>query len=345
MKCLFIHRDSIIRYSSPNLAGNLDALEFSPGVFIWLGRIARELDFNLVLMSSDGTATSNSLNDFVKRALANEGIRFSEVLAEPMVVSFTSAKDYDIMQSFIISSNVNDSLTRSLCCKVILLTDEEENGNPSLNSPVALQVTHWESVYALLKIGQRIISHQRHTNETKIDIKINLDGTGDSKMETGLNFFNHMLDQLARHSGIDMEVYVAGDLHIDEHHTIEDTAIALGEAMAAALGNKAGIERYGFTLPMDDSLAQVAIDFGGRSWLVWEVVFNREKIGDMPTEMFYHFFKSFSDAAKCNINIKAEGTNEHHKIESIFKAFAKSIKMAAKRDPSNMQIPTTKGLL
>jgi imidazoleglycerol-phosphate dehydratase/histidinol-phosphatase len=194
-------------------------------------------------------------------------------------------------------------------------------------------------------LGNRIVNHERNTNETKISIELNLDGNGKTEIKTGLSFFDHMLDQLGKHSGADLKIIVKGDLHIDEHHTIEDTAIALGEAFAKALGNKAGINRYGFLLPMDDSLAQVAIDFGGRSWLVWDAKFSREKIGDMPTEMFYHFFKSFSDAAKCNLNIKVEGENEHHKIESIFKAFAKSIKMAIKRDVENMQLPTTKGIL
>ena len=196
-----------------------------------------------------------------------------------------------------------------------------------------------------MKLGNRIVKHQRNTNETKISIELNLDGTGKTDIKTGLSFFDHMLDQLGRHSGVDLAIKADGDLHIDEHHTIEDTAIALGETFAKALGNKAGINRYGFLIPMDDSLAQVAIDFGGRSWFIWEANFTREKIGDMPTEMFYHFFKSFSDAAKCNLNIKVEGDNEHHKIESIFKALAKSIKMAVKRDVENMQLPTTKGML
>jgi len=214
-----------------------------------------------------------------------------------------------------------------------------------LQSTIALETTEWKKIYEFLKLGNRIVNHERNTNETKISIELNLDGNGKTEIKTGLSFFDHMLDQLGKHSGADLKIIVKGDLHIDEHHTIEDTAIALGEAFAKALGNKAGINRYGFLLPMDDSLAQVAIDFGGRSWLVWDAKFSREKIGDMPTEMFYHFFRSFSDAAKCNLNIKVEGENEHHKIESIFKAFAKSIKMAIKRDVENMQLPTTKGIL
>jgi imidazoleglycerol-phosphate dehydratase/histidinol-phosphatase len=195
-----------------------------------------------------------------------------------------------------------------------------------------LQTTDWKEIYEFLKLGERVVEHSRVTKETDIRIKLNLDGTGEAKISTGLHFFDHMLDQIARHGGIDLEVTAKGDLHIDEHHTIEDTGIALGEVFATALGNKMGIERYGFCLPMDDCLAQAAIDFGGRNWIVWEADFKREKVGDVPTEMFYHFFKSFSDASKCNLNIKAEGQNEHHKIEAIFKAFAKAIKMAVKRD-------------
>lgn len=205
--------------------------------------------------------------------------------------------------------------------------------------------TNWDEVYANLKCSARKISHSRNTNETQINIELNPDGTGAYKISTGLGFFNHMLEQFSKHSNIDLFIKVKGDLHIDEHHTIEDTAIALGESILQSLGNKKGTERYGFLLPMDDCLAQVAMDFGGRSWLVWEAEFKREYIGDVPTEMFYHFFKSFSDAAKCNLNIKAEGTNEHHKIESIFKAFAKAVKMAVAVNYENNVLPTTKGLL
>ena len=212
-----------------------------------------------------------------------------------------------------------------------------------IKSVLALETKEWEKIYEFLKVGERVFEHRRETKETDIYIKINLDGKGTSKVNTGIAFFDHMLDQIARHGNIDLEVTANGDLHIDEHHTIEDTGIALGEVFLKALGDKRGIERYGFCLPMDDCLAQVAIDFGGRNWIVWDAVFNREKIGEMPTEMFFHFFKSFSDAAKCNLNIKAEGQNEHHKIEAIFKAFAKAIKMAVKRDVNNMVLPSTKG--
>jgi imidazoleglycerol-phosphate dehydratase/histidinol-phosphatase len=229
-------------------------------------------------------------------------------------------------------------LAENLGAKAIYLKDEG-------NERAALVSTSWDEIYRFLRLPDREASITRNTNETKISIDLNLDGQGRMDMHTGLGFFDHMLDQLSRHSGVDMRIRVAGDLHIDEHHTIEDTAIALGEAFQAALGDKMGISRYGYLLPMDDVLAQVAIDFSGRPWLVWEAEFKREKVGDMPTEMFYHFFKSFSDAAKCNLNVKAEGANEHHKIEAIFKAVAKSIKMAVARDSNNMQLPSTKGLL
>jgi imidazoleglycerol-phosphate dehydratase/histidinol-phosphatase len=210
---------------------------------------------------------------------------------------------------------------------------------------MAFEGSNWKDIYAFLKLGNRAAEVRRNTNETEIYIKINLDGMGRSEIQTGLAFFDHMLDQLSRHGQIDLKIDVKGDLNVDEHHTIEDTAIALGEAVNKALGSKLGIERYGFCLPMDDCLAQAAIDFGGRNWLVWDAEFKREKIGDMPTEMFMHFFKSFSDSAKANLNIKAEGTNEHHKIEAIFKAFAKAIKMAVKRDVEKLVLPSTKGLL
>ena len=222
---------------------------------------------------------------------------------------------------------------------------DEINDNEGLNETIALKTRSWKEIYEFLKLQNRTASIVRNTNETKIKINLNLDGTGKSDISTGIHFFDHMLDQIARHGQMDLVIKVDGDLEVDEHHTIEDTAIALGEVFAQALGNKLGIERYGFTLPMDDCLAQAAIDFGGRNWLVWEADFKREMIGQMPTEMFYHFFKSFTDGAKANLNIKAEGTNEHHKIEAIFKAFAKTIKVAVKRDPEKMILPSTKGLL
>jgi imidazoleglycerol-phosphate dehydratase/histidinol-phosphatase len=260
---------------------------------------------------------------------------------------------YDLINSFMIGDRITDmQFAKNLGVKGIWINDDENLGSAEitdklkdLEDTIILKSNQWEKIYAFLKLGKRKIIHQRNTNETKIDIALNLDGTGKSSIETGLPFFNHMLDQIAKHGMVDLELTTKGDLHIDEHHTIEDTAIALGEAIALVLGNKMGMERYAFTLPMDDCLAQVAIDFGGRSWLVWDATFKREKIGDMPTEMFYHFFKSFSDAAKCNLNIKVEGDNEHHKIESIFKAFAKCIKAAVKRDVDKMVLPSTKGVL
>ena len=267
-----------------------------------------------------------------------------------MFTKYLNSSEYDLANSFVIGDRITDvQLAKNLGCKAIWINNDPNLGGAeisdtlkTLQSTIALETTEWKKIYEFLKIGNRIIKHERNTNETKISIELNLDGNGKTDIKTGLSFFDHMLDQLGRHSGADLKITVKGDLHIDEHHTIEDTAIALGEAFAKALGNKAGIKSYGFLLPMDDSLAQVAIDFGGRSWLVWDAEFSREKIGDMPTEMFYHFFKSFSDAAKCNLNIKVEGDNEHHKIESIFKAFAKSIKMAIKRDVENMQFQQQK---
>ncbi len=259
----------------------------------------------------------------------------------------------DLKNSFVIGDRLTDiELAKNLESKGIFINNDTNLGNDELsvkhielNPFIALETDDWESIYKFLKMKDRTGSIVRNTNETKINIELNLDGTGKSEIDTGIAFFDHMLDQLARHGQLDLKIKVNGDLEVDEHHTIEDTAIALGEVFAQTLGNKLGIERYGFCLPMDDCLSQVAIDFGGRNWLVWDAEFKREMIGKMPTEMFLHFFKSFSDGAKCNLNIKAEGTNEHHKIEAIFKAFAKAIKMAFKRDVEKMILPTTKGML
>ncbi len=270
----------------------------------------------------------------------------------------------DLANSYVIGDRLTDmQLAQNLGAKGILLRNdsgmEAENTpgltlqhhsgteyNPEgLDVPIELVADNWEQIYQYLRLPQRHVQHRRTTRETDIFIDLNLDGKGKGQIQTGLGFFDHMLDQLARHGGLDLQIEAKGDLHIDEHHTIEDTALALGEAFVQALGDKRGMERYGFTLPMDDVLAQVAIDFGGRPWLVWDATFQREKIGDMPTEMFYHFFKSFADASRCNLNIRAEGQNEHHKIEAIFKAFAKAIKMSVRRDPENHELPTTKGIL
>ena len=271
-----------------------------------------------------------------------------------MLTKYIGNDEYDLKGSFTIGDRKNDILlAKNLGSKAIWLnngsnlggTEFTQEQHDALEDVIVLETTDWQKVYEFLKVGERVAEHRRTTKETDIYIKLNLDGKGTAKVSTGIHFFDHMLDQIARHGNIDLEIEAKGDLHIDEHHTIEDTGIALGEVFATALGDKRGIERYGFCLPMDDCLAQVAIDFGGRNWLVWDAEFKREKIGEMPTEMFYHFFKSFSDAAKCNLNIKAEGQNEHHKIEAIFKAFAKAIKMAVKRDVNNMVLPSTKGVL
>jgi imidazoleglycerol-phosphate dehydratase/histidinol-phosphatase len=336
----------------------------------------KEIDYELVMVTNqDGLGTSSfpeesfwPIQNFILKALENEGIIFSEICIDRtfayenkttrkpgigMLTKYFNADKYDLKNSFVIGDRITDvKLAENLGCSAMWLNNHDSLGTGDLSETekelthvVAVETQYWKDIYDYLKIPPRKINHIRNTNETKIEIELNLDGEGVSKIETGLGFFNHMLDQLAKHSGTNLTIACKGDIHIDEHHTIEDVAIALGEAFLLALGNKRGIDRYGFLLPMDDCLAQAAIDFGGRSWLVWDAEFKREKIGEMPTEMFYHFFKSFSDAAKCNLNIKAEGTNEHHKIESIFKAFAKSIKMAIKRDAQNNSLPTTKGIL
>ena len=377
-KVLFIDRDgTIIR--EPVLTNQLDAfskLEFYPHVFEYLTKIVKELDYDLVMVTNqDGLGTDAfpeesfwPIHDFVLKTFENEGIVFSEILIDRtfphekkdtrkpgigMLKHYLVEENYDVKNSFVIGDRLTDvELAKNLGCHAIFINNFQELGTTEitvsqedLKKTIALETQNWEDIYHFLKLPQRKILHTRNTNETKIEIEINLDGNGVATIKTGLGFFDHMLEQVAKHSGMDLKIICKGDLHIDEHHTIEDVALAFGEAISLALGDKRGIERYGFLLPMDDCLAQVAIDFGGRSWLVWDVEFKREKIGEMPTEMFYHFFKSFSDASKSNLNIKAEGSNEHHKIEAIFKAFAKSIKMAIRRDPLNNSLPTTKGIL
>ena len=377
-RVLFIDRDgTIIKEAPPTYQiDSFDKLEFYPGMFTWLSRIAKEFDYELVMPTNqDGLGTDSfpeknfwPVHNFILKHLTNEEIRFGDVLIDKtfaseqaptrkpgvgMFTKYINNPRYDLANSFVIGDRITDvQLAKNLGCKAIWLNNDPDLGGneikdtqKSLQSTIALETTEWKKIYEFLRLGSRYIKHERNTNETRISIELDLDGSGRTEINSGLNFFDHMLDQLGKHSGADLKVLVNGDLHIDEHHTIEDTAIALGEAFAKALGNKAGINRYGFIVPMDDSLAQVAIDFSGRSWLVWEAKFSRDKIGDMPTEMFYHFFKSFSDAAKCNLNIKVEGNNEHHKIEAVFKALARSIKMAVKRDSDNMQLPTTKGML
>lgn len=373
-KILFIDRDGTLIVEPPVTfqIDSLEKLEYYPYVFKYLGKIAAELDYELVIVSNqDGLGTpSNPLENFLPphqkmlQAFENEGIHFADVLLDPtferdnaptrkprtgMLTKYLENTEgvYDLKNSFVIGDRATDvQLAKNLGCKGIYLSDNNlKIKELHLENDCALTTTTWKGIYEFLKLADRSAAVRRTTKETDITISLNLDGTGQGKMETGLGFFDHMLDQLARHSGSDLSVKVVGDLHIDEHHTIEDTALALGEAYYQALGSKLGIERYGFCLPMDDCLAQVALDFGGRAWLVWDADFRREKIGDVPTEMFYHFFKSFSDAARCNLNVKVEGTNEHHKIEAIFKAFAKAIKMAIRRDVNNMQLPSTKGVL
>jgi len=377
-KVLFIDRDgTLIQEAPPSYQiDSFSKLAFYPDMFTWMKKIAEELDFELVMVTNqDGLGTAAypeetfwPVHEFVMTALENEGILFSNVHIDKtfaadniptrkpgtgMLTTYLNNPDYDIPGSFVIGDRITDvQLAKNLGCKAIWLNNdaslgasEVTNDLTALQDTIVLETTSWKTIYAFLRLGQRELIHERNTNETRIRIALNLDGQGKTQMQTGLHFFDHMLDQLGRHSGFDLSIRVEGDLHVDEHHTIEDTGIALGEAIALALGNKKGVARYAFTLPMDDALAQVALDFGGRSWLVWSAAFKREKIGDMPTEMFYHFFKSFSDAARCNLNIKAEGDNEHHKIESIFKALAKSLKMAVQRDPENMQLPSTKGVL
>jgi len=329
-KILFITTGSLLSESKKKpVKSSLEELSFSSGVFRFLPRIASELNFELVLLSKLQDA---GIHNFIVRTLENEGVKFGETIelsGKKPLPKYSKSK-YDLQNSYVISTNAaEEKLSGLLGCKSI-----------NLNGAFT-----WQKAYEILKGGERKAKHQRVTKETSIAIELDLDGTGKAEISTGLHFFDHMLEQIAKHGGIDLKIVAKGDLHIDEHHTIEDTAITLGETFIKALGDKRGIERYGFCLPMDEALAQVAIDFGGRNWIVWKAKFKRDKVGDVPTEMFFHFFKSFSDAAKCNLNIKVEGKNDHHKIEAIFKAFAKAIKMAVKRDVNNLQLPSTKGVL
>ncbi len=375
-KVLFIDRDGTIVIEPTDFQlDSLDKLEFYPKAFQYLAKIANELDYELVMVTNqDGLGTASFPEDtfwptqnFILRAFENEGVLFDDIFIDRsfpadnaptrkprtgMLTKYIDNPNYDLTNSFVLGDRITDvALAKNLGAKAIFLQQQEGLGSDEINENedfsdvILLQTTDWKTIYEFLKLEARSASIERKTHETDIFIQLNLDGTGKSKIDTGIAFFDHMLDQIARHGQMDLEITVKGDLEVDEHHTIEDTAIALGEVFAKALGNKLGIERYGFCLPMDDCLSQVAIDFGGRNWLVWETEFKREMVGKMPTEMFYHFFKSFSDGAKANINIKAEGTNEHHKIEAIFKAFAKAIKVAVKRDTEKMILPSTKGML
>ena len=374
-KVLFIDRDGTLTVEPNDFQlDTFNKLVFYPGVFQYLGNISRDLDYELIMVTNqDGLGTENfpesdfwPTQKFLIKTFKNEGIIFKEVFIDrtfpednaptrkpgtALLESYINNTNYDLKNSFVIGDRLTDmQLAKNLGCKGVFIDNNpalgaEEVSDKDLDSTIVLKTKSWEFIYRHLLMRDRAVSFERKTSETVVYIELNLDGRGESKVETGLAFFDHMLDQFSKHGGIDLSLKTVGDLDIDEHHTIEDTAIALGEAISVALGDKKGIERYGFTLPMDDSLAEVSIDFGGRSWLVWEADFRREMVGKMPTEMFYHFFKSFADSAKANLNIRAKGDNEHHKIEAIFKAFAKSIKMAIKKDVEKMILPSTKGTL
>jgi imidazoleglycerol-phosphate dehydratase / histidinol-phosphatase len=360
-KVLFIDRDgTIIREPEDEQVDSFEKMTFLPGVITALSAIARETDFELAMVTNqDGLGTDSypentfwPVQNKMLEILKGEGVVFSEIFIDKtvpsqnaptrkpgtaMLVNYLS-KGIDLSSSFVIGDRLTDiQLAKNLGCNAIFI------GEKNL-SDAALTTTDWNFIYKFLKQIPRTARVERKTSETDIQVELNLDGSGISKIDTGIGFFDHMLEQISRHGNLDLNIKVMGDLHIDEHHTIEDVALALGDAFLKALGKKKGIERYSFVLPMDDCLAQIALDFGGRPWLVWDVKFSREKIGEVPTELFYHFFKSFSDSAKCNINIIAEGENEHHKIEAVFKAFAKAIKTAVKHT-ENYNLPSTKGSL
>ena len=373
-KILFIDRDgTLVLEPDDEQIDSLEKLEFYPEVFTYLGKISKELDYELVMVTNqDGLGTKSFPEEFfwpahnkLLNSFKNEGVTFSEIFIDRsfpndnastrkprtgMLTNYLDNSEYNLSESYVIGDRISDmELAKNLNSKGILINIDNiklkaETKN-DFDGVISLKTNSWSEIYSHLKLKDRVVKKKRKTNETDIVMNLNLDGKGKSTIDTGISFFDHMLDQLARHGGIDLDLKINGDLDVDEHHTIEDTGITLGEAFHDALGEKIGIERYGFCLPMDDCLAQVSIDFGGRSWLVWEAEFKREMIGKMPTEMFMHFFKSFCDGAKANLNIKAEGKNEHHKIEAIFKAFARTIKQAIKRDPEKMILPSTKGNL
>jgi imidazoleglycerol-phosphate dehydratase/histidinol-phosphatase len=377
-RILFIDRDgTLIKEAPPSYQiDSFEKLIFYPGVFEYMGRIAREFDFELLMVTNqDGLGTKNfpegtfwPVQNFVMQTLAGEGIVFSDVYIDKtfpsekaptrkpgtgMLTKYIDNPAYDLANSFVIGDRITDvQLAKNLGCKAIWLNNDPALGGAEISDSrsqladsIALETPDWSAIYSFFKLGLRHLVHERNTSETHIHIDLTVDGSGKAAVSTGLGFFDHMLDQIARHGKMDLGIRVEGDLHIDEHHTIEDTGIALGEAFAKALADKRGMERYGFALPMDEADAKVLIDFGGRNWLVWNAEFHRERIGEMPTEMFFHFFKSFSDGARCNLNIECKGENEHHKIEAIFKAFAKAIRMAVKRDPLSNYLPSTKGVL
>lgn len=375
-KLLFIDRDgTLVLEPEDYQVDSFQKLKFYPQVFTYLSKIAKELDYDLVMVTNqDGLGTKSHpeenfwpVQNFIIETFESEGIKFEDIFIDKtfakdnaptrkpnigLLTRYFDKDSYDLENSFVIGDRITDvKLAKNLGSKAIFINNDESLGadeileNDDLENVIALKTTSWKAIYEFLKLQNRTSEIIRNTNETKIKIKLNIDGTGKSSNDTGIAFFDHMLDQIAKHGQMDLKIKVEGDLDVDEHHTIEDTGIALGEAFNQALGNKLGIERYAFVLPMDDCLAQVVLDFGGRNWMVWDAEFKREMIGKMPTEMFFHFFKSFSDSAKANLNIKAEGDNEHHKIESIFKAFAKCLKSAVKRDSDKMILPSTKGTL
>ena len=377
-RILFIDRDGTLINEAPPTyqIDSFEKLEFYPHALEFMIKIAQQFDYELVMVTNqDGLGSPSFPEDtfwpvqnFVMKAMENEGIHFSAVHIDKtfpkdnaptrkpgigMLQEYLDEEKYDIKNSFVIGDRITDvQLAKNLGCKAFWLNNdpnlggkEISNSFQELESTIALETTEWSKIYEFLKLGLRHVVHERNTNETKIKIELNADGSGKAYIKTGIGFFDHMLEQIARHGKVDLKIKVDGDLHIDEHHTVEDTGIALGEAFAKSLADKRGMERYGFALPMDEAEAKVLIDFGGRNWIVWNAEFKREKIGELPTEMFFHFFKSFSDAAKCNLNIECKGENEHHKIEAIFKAFAKAIHMAVRRDPMSNYLPSTKGIL
>jgi imidazoleglycerol-phosphate dehydratase / histidinol-phosphatase len=377
-RILFIDRDgTLIKEAPPTYQiDSWEKLEFYPGVFEYMGRIAREMDYELLMVTNqDGLGTASFPEDtfwpvqnFVMQSLAGEGIRFSGIFIDRsfpeeklstrkpgtgMLTKYIGNEEFDLANSFVIGDRITDvQLAKSLGCRAIWLNNDPTLGGAEISDSlgdlqgvIALETPEWRNIYEFLKLGLRRVLEERVTSETSVRVELNVDGSGRADIATGLGFFDHMLEQIARHGKMDLSIRVNGDLHIDEHHTIEDTGIALGEAFARALADKRGMERYGMALPMDEADAKVLIDFGGRAWIVWHAEFRRERIGEMPTEMFFHFFKSFSDAAKCNLHIECHGENEHHKIEAVFKAFGKAIRMAVKRDPFSNYLPSTKGVL
>ena len=372
-KLLFIDRDGTLIVEPPitEQVDRFDQIEFLPRVIQNLSFIRHKLDYDFIIVSNqDGLGTPanplerfTEINDLVMKIFHTEGVDFEESYFDEhtkednhpnrkpgtgMLKKFIEGNgtEYDLAGSYVIGDRMTDvELAKNLGCKSILIDAEKTAEARDNDAKPDFVARNWDEIAAYLFAGERVATVQRTTKETDIYIKVDLDGTGKADIASGLGFFDHMLEQIAKHSGMDLTIKVKGDLEVDEHHTIEDTGIALGECILQALGNKRGIGRYGFCLPMDDCLCQVALDFGGRPWLVWDAEFHRERVGDMPTEMFLHFFKSFSDSARINLNIKAEGDNEHHKIEGIFKALARSLKMAINRDIHHFELPSSKGVL